>query len=127
MLSYAVEKPFPLIKTDPSFMKRILTNLTLNGVQAMQEKGDGELSINAFPREKSFIIAIADTGPGIPDTVKEKIFMPLFTTKAKGQGFGLAVVKKLVDALGGNISFETKVGRGTTFIVELPLNPGGLS
>jgi PAS domain S-box-containing protein len=121
-LSYFVEKPFAMLKTDPSFMKRILTNLSLNGVQAMMEKNNGELSINAFQRGKSVLIAVGDTGPGIPDVVKEKIFKPLFTTKSKGQGFGLAVVKKLVDALGGEISFETKVGRGTTFIIELPLN-----
>ena len=120
-LSYAVEKTFPMLKTDPSFMKRILTNLALNGVQAMQER-DGQLTINAFRREKSTIIAVSDTGPGIPDAIKEKIFKPLFTTKSKGQGFGLAVVKKLAEALGGNIGFETKLGRGTTFIIELPLS-----
>ncbi|MCL4429164.1 MAG: ATP-binding protein [Chloroflexi bacterium] len=87
-LSYSVEKPFPMLKTDPSFMKRILTNLALNGVQAMQEKSDGALSISTFPREKSVIIATSDTGAGIPDAVKDKIFKPLFTTKSKGQGFG---------------------------------------
>jgi signal transduction histidine kinase len=119
-VSYLVEKPFPIFKTDPSFIQRILTNLTVNGIQAMQEKG-GELTINAFPRAKTVIIAISDTGVGIPDAVKEKIFKPLFTTKSKGQGFGLAVVKKLVEALNGHISFETEVGKGTTFIIEMPL------
>ncbi len=116
---YFIQKPFPTLKTDPSFVKRILTNLALNGIQAMQETG-GELTINVFSREKTFITAISDTGVGIPDDVKDKIFKPLFTTKSKGQGFGLAVVKKLVEALGGEISFETKVGKGTTFIIELP-------
>ena len=106
---------------DSSFIKRILTNLILNGIQVMQEKGGGELRINAFPRAKTVIIAISDTGVGIPDAIKEKIFKPLFTTKSKGQGFGLAVVKKLVEALYGHISFETEVGKGTTFIIELPL------
>jgi signal transduction histidine kinase len=119
-VSYLVEKPFPTLKTDPSFIQRILTNLTVNGIQAMQEKG-GELTINAFPRAKTVIIAISDTGVGIPDAVKEKIFKALFTTKSKGQGFGLAVVKKLVEALNGHISFETEVGKGTTFIIEMPL------
>jgi signal transduction histidine kinase len=119
-VSYLVEKPFPIFKTDPSFIQRILTNLILNGIQAMQEKG-GELRINAFPRAKTVIIAISDTGVGILDVVKEKIFKPLFTTKSKGQGFGLAVVKKLVEALNGHISFETEVGKGTTFIIEMPL------
>ena len=119
-ISYSVEKPFPTLRTDPTFIKRILTNLTLNGIQAMQEKG-GELTINAFPREKTVIIAVSDTGVGIPEEAKEKIFKPLFTTKSKGQGFGLAVVKKLVEALNGHVSFETKFGKGTTFIIEIPL------
>jgi len=119
-VSYMVGTPFPIFKTDPSFIKRILTNLILNGIQAMQEKG-GELRINAFPRAKTVIIAISDTGVGILDVVKEKIFKPLFTTKSKGQGFGLAVVKKLVEALNGHISFETEVGKGTTFIIEMSL------
>lgn len=119
-VNFSVAQPFPTIMTDPSFIKRILTNLALNGIQAMHERG-GELTINAFPREKTAIIAISDTGVGIPDEVKEKIFKPLFTTKSKGQGFGLAVVKKLVEALHGHISFETKLGIGTTFIIEVPL------
>jgi PAS domain S-box-containing protein len=126
-VSLIVHKDFPTIKTDPSFIKRILTNLILNGVQAMQEKGGGELIINAFPRGETVIIAVSDTGVGIPEAVREKIFKPLFTTKSKGQGFGLAVVKKLVEALNGHISFETQVEKGTTFIIELPLKDSTLS
>jgi PAS domain S-box-containing protein len=120
-VSYTVEKPFPSLIADASFIKRILTNLALNGIQAMQESG-GELTINAFPRSKTAIIAVSDTGVGIPEEVVSKIFKPLFTTKSKGQGFGLAVVKKLVEALNGDVSFETKTGKGTTFILEIPLN-----
>jgi signal transduction histidine kinase len=86
----------------------------------MEDNG-GELSVNAFPRDDSVILAVSDTGTGIPDEVKEKLFKPLFTTKSKGQGFGLPVVKKLVKALEGNVSFETQVGKGTTFVVDLPL------
>lgn len=108
-VSYSMEKPFPPLKTDPSFIKRILTNLALNGIQAMQ--GNSEVSINVFPREKTAIIAVADTGGGIPDEVKDKIFKPSFTTKSKSQGFGLPVMKKLVEALNGHVSFETKLGR----------------
>jgi PAS domain S-box-containing protein len=118
--AFSITKPFPLLKTDPSFIKRILTNLVRNGIQAMDEKG-GEISVNAFARDNSVILAVSDTGQGIPDEVKEKLFKPLFTTKSKGQGFGLPVVKKLAEALEGNVSFETQVGKGTTFIVELPL------
>jgi signal transduction histidine kinase len=98
-----------------------LTNLTLNGLQAMPN--GGELSVYAFLRAKKVSIAVSDTGVGIREDVKDKIFKPLFTTKSKGQGFGLAVVKKLVEALSGNISFETMPEKGTTFILEIPLWP----
>jgi PAS domain S-box-containing protein len=119
-VSYYIEKRMATFMTDASFIKRILTNLTLNGIQAMQEKEGGELTINVFQRARTVIIAVSDNGGGIPDSAKEKIFKPLFTTKSKGQGFGLAVVKKLVEALNGYIAFETEVGKGTTFIVEIP-------
>jgi len=72
-------------------------------------KKGGELTVNAFPREPSVIIVISDIGAGISDEAKLRIFKPLFTTKSKGQSFGLTGVKKLVEALGGNVSFETKV------------------
>jgi signal transduction histidine kinase len=121
-VTLAIPKPFTTIKTDASFIKRILSNLVRNGIQAMEEAG-GELTLGAFLRENSVIIAVSDTGNGIPAEVQDRIFKPLFTTKSKGQGFGLAVVKKLTEALGGSVSYETKVGEGTTFIVELPLNP----
>lgn len=119
-VSYKIEKPFPMLKIDPSFVKRILVNLARNGMQAMEENG-GNLTINVFQKENYVIITVADTGKGMTDEVKSRIFKPLFTTKSKGQGFGLAVVKKLVEALDGNVSFKTKVEVGTTFIIEIPL------
>jgi PAS domain S-box-containing protein len=123
-VAYPILKPIQMFKTDPSFIKRILSNLMRNGIQAMEEKG-GELTVNTFPRIDSIIIAVSDTGTGIPEEVKDRIFKPLFTTKSKGQGFGLPVVKKLTEALGGSVSFDSKVGAGTTFIVELPLHLRG--
>jgi signal transduction histidine kinase len=57
---------------------------------------------------------------GIPEEIKPKLFTPLVTTKAKGQGLGLAVVKRLVEALGGSITFESEMGKGTTFTINLP-------
>ncbi|MDR0372615.1 MAG: PAS domain S-box protein [Nitrososphaerota archaeon] len=124
-ISYSSVKPFPMLKTDPLFIKRILSNLIRNGIQAMETKG-GELAVHTSLRDKFVIVTISDTGTGISDEVRDKIFKPLFTTKSKGQGFGLAVVKKLAEALGGNIRFETQVDRGTTFIVEIPMRPNSL-
>jgi PAS domain S-box-containing protein len=120
-VTLVIPKPIPIIKTDASFIKRMLTNLVRNGIQAMEENG-GDITLSAFPREDSLIIAVSDTGGGIPPEIQDRMFKPLFTTKSKGQGFGLAVVKKLTEALGGSVNYETKVGNGTTFIVELPLN-----
>ncbi|MDR1993405.1 MAG: PAS domain S-box protein [Nitrososphaerota archaeon] len=124
-IHYSSVKPFPMLKTDHLFIKRILGNLIRNGIQAMEAKG-GELVVHTSLRGKFVIVTISDTGTGIPAEVQDKIFKPLFTTKSKGQGFGLAVVKKLTEALGGNISFETQVDKGTTFIVEIPTRPNNL-
>ena len=66
------------------------------------------------------MITIQDTGVGIPEEVRPKLFTPLFTTKSKGQGFGLAVVKRMTEALGGTVTFESEAGKGTKFIISLP-------
>jgi signal transduction histidine kinase len=63
---------------------------------------------------------VEDTGEGVSEEAKGKMFKPLFTTKAKGQGFGLAVVKKLTEALNGTITFESREGKGTKFIIDFP-------
>ena len=65
-------------------------------------------------------IVVEDTGVGIPDEIKPKIFTPLFTTKPKGQGFGLAVCKRVIEAHGGTINFKSQPGKGTAFTVSLP-------
>ncbi len=109
---------FPEIKTDPTFIRRALTNLTNNAIQSMSE--GGKLNLTAYTKDKQAIITVSDTGKGIPKEVKPKIFTPLVTTKAKGQGLGLAVVKRLVEALNGTVSFESEEGKGTTFTITLP-------
>jgi two-component system sporulation sensor kinase B len=81
----------------------------------------GELKIKGKISNGRVVITVADTGVGIPEEVKPRLFTPMMTTKAKGQGFGLAVSKRLIEALKGNISFESERGKGTKFRVELPL------
>ncbi len=103
---------------DPDLLKRILSNLVNNAVQAMPH--GGKLSLHAYREEGETVITITDTGVGIPKHVKSKLFTPLFTTKSKGQGFGLAVVKRLTEALGGTVTFESQEGNGTTFTLRLP-------
>lgn len=107
------------VVADPQLLKRVLINLLTNAVQAMP-KG-GKITIRAQAAGIGQVeISVADTGVGIPDDVKPKLFTPLFTTKSRGQGFGLAVCKRVIEAQGGTISFESQVGKGTTFIIHLP-------
>jgi PAS domain S-box-containing protein len=105
------------ILADCTYIRRILNNLINNAVQAMPS--GGELAINAYCEGKYTVIIVEDTGIGIPKEVKGKLFTPLFTTKSKGQGFGLAVVKRMSEALGGSVAFESQEGKGTKFIVRL--------
>lgn len=118
-IDLAVEADDRLVfRTDRVFLKRALTNLVNNAIQAMPQ--GGQLKLGAYRKDNFVVIAVSDTGPGIPEEVKARLFRPLVTTKSKGQGFGLAVVKRLVEALGGRISFESEIGKGTKFVIELP-------
>jgi len=81
----------------------------------------GQLTIRLSKKEETAFISIQDTGVGIPEENLSKLFHPLFTTKSKGAGFGLPVCKRLVEAHEGTITVESKVGRGSTFTVKLPL------
>ena len=107
------------INADPQLMKRVLINLLNNALQAMP-KG-GKLSITAKAEASKVKISVEDTGVGIPEEIMPKLFTPLFTTKSKGQGFGLAVCKRVIEAQNGTISFESEKDKGTKFIIELPV------
>ena len=106
-------------RTDVTYIRRILTNLISNAIQAMPEGGN--LTVLTNKTSNKISIVIQDTGVGIPEEIKLKLFTPLVTTKSKGQGLGLAVVKRLVDALNGSIAVDSRVGEGTKFVVALPL------
>jgi PAS domain S-box-containing protein len=114
-----VSKDFPKLKTDPAYVQRIVTNLANNAIQAMPN--GGKLTIVVDQKGSKVVISVEDTGMGIPESVRRRIFTPLVTTKSKGQGFGLSVVKRFTEALGGTVSFESEAGKGTKFIIELPL------
>jgi PAS domain S-box-containing protein len=103
---------------NPSLLKRVLVNLVTNGVQAMPN--GGKLTITATRAQKSVTIAVQDNGEGIAQDNLGNLFNPFFTTKAKGQGLGLAVSKRLVEAQGGTITVQSELGRGSTFTVSIP-------
>jgi len=106
------------VSVDQHLMHRVFSNLILNAVQAMPD--GGTLTISASDANGSVAISVRDTGVGIPEELKKRLFTPLFTSKAKGTGLGLAVVKRIVDAHGGCISVESGAGEGSTFTVTLP-------
>lgn len=110
----------PVINIDPEEMRQAIRNLIGNAVEVMPEGGALRIATglidNAWVR-----IDIADSGPGIPPDVLEKIFNPFFTTKARGTGLGLAVVRKVVDRHQGKVDVETVLGKGTIFRIFLPL------
>jgi signal transduction histidine kinase len=106
------------VVADPGQMRQVLVNLIVNALQAMA--GGGRLSVHTGRNDGDAWIAIRDTGAGIPPSILKNIFQPLFTTKAKGIGLGLAVSESLVKANGGEISVESEVGKGSTFTLHLP-------
>ena len=116
-------KGIPHLKGDEVLLRQAFINLLQNSVEAMPQ--GGELTIKTSPLTGSagdFLdIAITDTGHGISENIRGKIFLPFFTTKEKGTGLGLAIVHKIVISHGGNISFVS-TEKGTTFRIRLPLN-----
>ncbi|MCW3995851.1 MAG: PAS domain S-box protein [Candidatus Bathyarchaeota archaeon] len=117
-VSCTIDEDATAIFTDEDMLKRILINLVNNAFQAMPQ--GGSLAIRAQREDANIAISVQDSGLGIPETAKSQLFTPLFTTKSKGQGFGLAVVKRLTEALNGKVTFDSKIGTGTTFKIHLP-------
>lgn len=111
----------PKMKVDFEKVKRVFVNLIRNALEAMP-KG-GTLTISSRRKADSVVFTVSDTGIGISEEVMKRLWTPLFTTKAKGMGFGLAICKRFVEAHGGTITVESTPGKGTTFTVTLPLEP----
>jgi PAS domain S-box-containing protein len=117
-VKFSINNDSRLLKADKTYLQRILQNLVINSVQAMPN--GGKLTIIACRQKDKINISVEDTGEGIPLEVRGRLFTPLVTMKSKGQGFGLAVVKKFTEGLGGSITFNTEVGKGTRFDIVLP-------
>jgi PAS domain S-box-containing protein len=109
----------PQILADEPKIRRALTNLIQNAIDAMPE--GGKLSIFSMNSQKEVSISITDTGIGIPKDRMEKIWTALYTTKAKGIGLGLPICKRIVEAHGGSISVLSTIGKGSTFTLKLPI------
>jgi signal transduction histidine kinase len=114
-----LDEALPTILADPDQLGQVFGNIILNAVQAMAE--GGRLVLRSEVESPEWVaVSFTDTGAGISEENLDKLFEPLFTTKAKGVGLGLAVVKSLVEGHGGNIKVQSEVGKGSTFTVRLP-------
>lgn len=123
----AVEQVFsvdlPVVFVDQDKLKQVVLNLCKNAFEAMPN--GGTLTIRVHRSDEHVYVEIADTGSGIPDGVN--VFEPFITTKKDGTGLGLPIVRQLVDAHGGTLTYRSEVGKGTTFIVALPVRGQGES
>jgi signal transduction histidine kinase len=105
---------------DRELMVRVLNNLVKNASQAIPEGRQPQIEIGVKEDGKKALLWVKDNGTGIPKDEQEKIFEPSFTTKTKGMGMGLAIVRTIIEGLNGKIWFETEEGKGTTFFMRLP-------
>ncbi len=114
-----VEGVSPPVMVDPELLKIVLQNLLINGIQAMQGRGRVRIALGAA--DGLCEVRVADAGPGIPAEIRDRVFTPFFTTKARGTGLGLPTAKRIVEAHAGTIRIDCPDEGGTTVTVQLPL------
>jgi hypothetical protein len=109
----------PTLTIDPDRMRRVLVNLLTNAIEAMPN--GGTLTVTSKESDGLVELAISDTGGGLAKEILENLWKPLQTTKSKGIGLGLPIVKRIIDAHGGEITVSSRQGEGTTFTIRLPI------
>jgi len=117
----------PKLVGDRVQIQQVLLNLLLNAIDAAgaSESKPGRVSVVARPSDSGVSVEVTDTGPGMDEQTLARIFQPFFTTKPGGMGLGLAISRSIVAAHGGTLEVRSTPGRGTTFRIELPLQPPG--
>ncbi|MDR6299682.1 sensor histidine kinase [Mesonia maritima] len=119
-ISFTTEKEEIFAKFDRTQLIRVVTNLVKNAIQASENEANPEISVHVGVDEKNVCIYIKDNGIGISEENKDRIFEPKFTTKSSGMGLGLGIIKTIIEAYNGSITFTSEEGKGTTFIVKFP-------
>jgi two-component system, NtrC family, nitrogen regulation sensor histidine kinase NtrY len=115
------------VMADPEAIKRALANLVDNAAEAMQGSMVREIQISTalLDTREAVELTIADTGHGVTQELKERLFLPYFSTKQRGTGLGLAIVSRIIEDHRGSIRIEENRPVGTKFVVELPVAPEG--
>ena len=108
-----------VIECDAEQIIQVFNNVLKNATQAFKHGAKGTIKIMLTEDQETVTIAFTDDGPGIPESIQENIFKPNFTTKSTGMGLGLSISKSIIENMGGEISFITTMGIGTTFTIKL--------
>lgn len=116
----------PFIKGDSTQLKEAFHNVLINAFEAMEYGGVLQVETEYQPSSSQVQISVTDTGGGIPDTLRHKIFQPGYTLKEGGNGFGLTIVQRTIRDHMGSVDLRSKEGDGTTFIIHLPVNPDAI-
>jgi CheY-like chemotaxis protein len=125
-LNLADDTALSRVAIDPTELREVLLNLLFNAADAMPDGGRITITTRPGPLPKTADLEVRDTGQGMPEAVRARIFEPFFSTKGpKGSGLGLAVAYSIITRRGGQISVESRPGEGTTFTLNLPYVPVG--
>lgn len=120
-ISFTCDDEGMKIRGDKDQLVRVMNNLIKNAIQAIPEGRETKIDVSIKQKGESVLISVKDNGTGVPEDKWNKIFEPSFTTKTRGMGLGLAMVKNIIEGLKGEIWFKTKTDEGTTFYISLPL------
>jgi two-component system nitrogen regulation sensor histidine kinase NtrY len=110
----------PQVRVDPEQMRRVVINLVDNAIEALNRSGTIVIETSHDQADSYVRLVVSDDGPGIPETEREKLFLPYYSTKGRGSGLGLAIVRRIVAEHGGTIEVSDNSPRGTRFTIELP-------
>jgi PAS domain S-box-containing protein len=124
-LTKALAEDLPRVRGDARLLGQVLLNLITNAAQAMEGKEEKRIEVASTREGKYAVVTVADSGPGVPEGLREKIFDPFFTTKKEGTGIGLALIHRIVADHGGFITVGTSRLGGALFTVGLPAGNAG--
>ncbi len=110
-----------IVRADRNQLMRVFNNIILNAIQAIPSDRAGRIILTTYNKNGFVVATCSDNGVGISEEEQKRVFVPNFTTKSSGTGLGLSISRAIVESCGGKISFQTRPGEGTTFIVQLPL------
>jgi two-component system nitrogen regulation sensor histidine kinase NtrY len=108
------------VRIDPEQLRRVVINLLDNAIEAIDRSGTIAIETSHDPGNSIVRLVLSDNGPGIPESEREKLFLPYYSTKGRGSGLGLAIVRRIVAEHGGSIDVADNVPHGTRFTIELP-------